>query len=94
VAALIRSLGALPGLFGALAFLGGRQVDTGSSGFGEADRHRLLGRPGAMFPLANVVELLSYELTRLGRGGFPLAFVLLGPVHRLFIGHDDFLWLR
>src|SRR6202035_1070432 len=48
-----------------------------------------LGRPRAVLPFADVVNLLADELARLRAGRLPLALVLPGTLDRLFLRHGE-----
>src|SRR2546423_1477011 len=55
------------------------ELHASSACFRETDRDRLLRRTCTMLPLADVMYLLTDELARLGRRGFPLACILSCP---------------
>src|SRR5262249_57691403 len=66
-----------------------RQLDARASRFRQPDGDRLLGRPGAVFALANVVDLLAYEFARLRAGRLALPFVASGARECRFLRHSS-----
>jgi hypothetical protein len=65
----------------------GRNPDSGAARLGQADRDRLLCRPGAVFALAHVVNFLAHELTGLCRRRLALSLVSTGSLQRLLLRH-------
>ena len=60
--------GLAPRLGRSFTGLGWRQLYAGAPGHGKADGDGLLGRAGAVFSLANMVNFLAHEFTGLGGG--------------------------
>src|SRR5262249_10900435 len=63
-----------------------RQRHAGAARLRQADGDRLLRRSRAVFALANVMDLLADELTRLRARRLPLPFVAPRPLDRLLLG--------
>ena len=73
--------------FRRFAFGGRRQVNARASRLRKAYGNRLLRRAGAMFPFANMVDLLADKLAGLRRSRFALTFVASGPSNCVLVWH-------
>src|SRR5262245_47400555 len=80
--------GLRPGLLRSRSSSGRRQVHSGAPRLGEPDRDRLLRRPRAMLPFADMLHLFPDELAGLSRRRLALLLVLLRCLHCLLLGHD------
>lgn len=79
---------------GGCSFFRCREINPGTASFGKADRNRLLGGSGPMFPFADMVDFLADKLPGLGTGRFPRTLGSLSPFHGLFFWHDGILFCR
>jgi hypothetical protein len=61
------------------AFSWRRKLDSRSTRFRKTDGYRLLGRPRAVLPLPDVLDLRVNELSRLCRRRFALSPIFAGP---------------
>ena len=78
------------GLLGAFAGtrrLRRRQIDPRSSGLREPDGNGLFARACAVLSLTHVIDFLTHELPRLGRGGFALGLVFSSALDGSFFRH-------
>src|SRR5262249_47593208 len=64
-------------------FRGRRQLDASTPRLRQSDGDRLLRRPRAMSPFADVIELLLDELAGLCRRRLSFPFILASPLDRL-----------
>src|SRR5438067_11906050 len=76
-----------PGARGRSATFGWPQLYAGPSGLRKPNGDGLLGRSCTVFALPDVVHLLAYELTRLGRRRFPFPSILSCPLDSLYFWH-------
>lgn len=83
----IGPLSALPRPLARLPLFRRRQIDTGPPRFGQSNRNRLLRRSRAVFPFANVLDLLANKLAGLRAGRFSLALISRHTLQGLLLRH-------
>jgi hypothetical protein len=82
--------GLLAGAVRRLAFLRRRQRHSGAPRLREADRNGLLGRTGAVFTLADVLNLFPDEFPGLGARRLALTGIFLCSFDGFLLRHDEF----
>ena len=86
--------GALASSLRGLASARRRQLHARAARLGQTDCNRLPGRARSVLALADVIQLLLDELSRLRAGSLALALVPPRPLYCLFLWHIHLLRLR